>query len=304
MSGPEDIDECLSSPCLNGATCVDAIDSFTCLCLPSYRGDLCEIGTAVSGAPRASPFKPLTCVADQELCEEGWTKFQGHCYRYFPDRESWVDAESRCRAQQSHLSSIVTPEEQEFVNSECGGVGDYQWIGLNDRTIEGDFRWSDGHSLQFENWRPNQPDNFFVSGEDCVVMIWHEKGEWNDVPCNYHLPFTCKKGTVACGDPPVVEHARTFGQKKDRYEINSLVRYQCTEGFVQRHVPTIRCQPSGHWEEPRVTCTDPSTYKRRLQKRSPRAPRRSRRAQDAEPRSLARLTSHTDGVPFLSLSVI
>lgn len=67
----------------------------------------------------APPFKPLTCVADQELCEEGWTKFQGHCYRHFPDRENWVDAESRCREQQSHLSSIVTPEEQEFVNSEC-----------------------------------------------------------------------------------------------------------------------------------------------------------------------------------------
>ncbi|XP_012369215.1 aggrecan core protein [Octodon degus] len=247
-----DLDECLSSPCLNGATCVDTMDSFTCLCLPSYGGDLCEI--------------------DQEVCEEGWTKFQGHCYRHFPDRETWVDAERRCREHQSHLSSIITPEEQDFVNR---NAQDYQWVGLNDRTIEGDFRWSDGHPLQYEKWRPNQPDNFFATGEDCVVMIWHEKGEWNDVPCNYHLPFTCKKGTVACENPPTVEHARTLGQKKDRYEINSLVRYQCTEGFVQRHVPTIRCQPSGRWEEPRITCTDPTTYKRRLQKRSSRQSRPS-----------------------------
>ncbi|KAM9374924.1 aggrecan core protein [Phaethornis superciliosus] len=244
----EDTDECHSSPCLNGATCVDGIDSFTCFCLPSYGGDLCEI--------------------DLQNCDEGWTKFQGHCYRHFEDRETWMDAENRCQQHQAHLSSIITPEEQEFVNSHAQ---DYQWIGLSDRAVENDFRWSDGHSLQFENWRPNQPDNFFAAGEDCVVMIWHEQGEWNDVPCNYHLPFTCKKGTVACGDPPVVENARTFGRKKDRYEINSLVRYQCSQGYIQRHVPTIRCQPSGQWEEPRISCTNPSSYQRSLYKRSPRS---------------------------------
>ncbi|XP_035410646.1 aggrecan core protein isoform X2 [Cygnus atratus] len=244
----EDTDECHSSPCLNGATCADGIDSFKCLCLPSYGGDLCEI--------------------DLENCEDGWTKFQGHCYRHFEERETWMDAETRCREHQAHLSSIITPEEQEFVNSHAQ---DYQWIGLSDRAVENDFRWSDGHSLQFENWRPNQPDNFFAAGEDCVVMIWHEQGEWNDVPCNYHLPFTCKKGTVACGDPPVVENARTFGRRKDRYEINSLVRYQCDQGYIQRHVPTIRCQPNGQWEEPRISCINPSSYQRRLYKRSPRS---------------------------------
>ncbi|NWH25228.1 PGCA protein, partial [Grus americana] len=244
----EDTDECHSSPCLNGATCVDGIDSFKCLCLPSYGGDLCEI--------------------DLENCEEGWTKFQGHCYRHFEERETWMDAETRCRQHQAHLSSIITPEEQEFVNSHAQ---DYQWIGLSDRAVENDFRWSDGYSLQFENWRPNQPDNFFSAGEDCVVMIWHEQGEWNDVPCNYHLPFTCKKGTVACGDPPVVENARTFGRKKDRYEINSMVRYQCDQGYIQRHVPTIRCQPNGQWEEPRISCINPSNYQRRLYKRSSRS---------------------------------
>ncbi|NWW30918.1 PGCA protein, partial [Panurus biarmicus] len=244
----EDTDVCYSSPCLNGATCADGIDSFKCFCLPSYGGDLCEI--------------------DLENCEEGWTKFQGHCYRHFEERETWMDAETRCRQHQAHLSSIITPEEQEFVNSHAQ---DYQWIGLSDRAVENDFRWSDGHSLQYENWRPNQPDNFFSAGEDCVVMIWHEKGEWNDVPCNYHLPFTCKKGTVACGDPPAVENARTFGRKKERYEINSMVRYQCDQGYIQRHVPTIRCQPDGQWEEPRISCLNPSSYQRRLYKRSPRS---------------------------------
>ncbi|XP_063952793.1 uncharacterized protein LOC129255740 isoform X2 [Lytechinus pictus] len=36
------IDECLSSPCLNGGTCTDEFESFRCHCPNEYEGDLCQ----------------------------------------------------------------------------------------------------------------------------------------------------------------------------------------------------------------------------------------------------------------------
>ena len=39
-----DIDDCASFPCQNNATCRDEIDEYTCVCVPGYTGELCEIG--------------------------------------------------------------------------------------------------------------------------------------------------------------------------------------------------------------------------------------------------------------------
>jgi hypothetical protein len=39
----EEIVECASSPCQNGATCVDQINRFTCTCVPGYVGTLCDV---------------------------------------------------------------------------------------------------------------------------------------------------------------------------------------------------------------------------------------------------------------------
>ncbi|XP_031601762.1 brevican core protein isoform X1 [Oreochromis aureus] len=223
-------DSCLENPCLNGGTCVDG-ESLRCFCLPGYGGDFCQ--------------------RDLEMCEPGWEKFQGYCYRHFSKRQSWEAAEQHCRMCGGHLLSVMTPEEQDYINEK---YREYQWIGLNDRTIEGDFRWSDGNPLLYENWYKGQPDSYFLSGEDCAVMVWHDGGRWSDVPCNYHLSYTCKKGVTSCGEPPHVPHAKVFGKKRSRYETNTKVRYYCEEDFVQKMNPIIKCLPGGQWEEPQITC--------------------------------------------------
>ncbi|KAM9376688.1 aggrecan core protein [Pholidichthys leucotaenia] len=198
-------------------------------------------------------------------CPEGWMEFMGSCYIHFSERDTWSEAEQRCLELNAHLVSINSQEEQQFVSS---NGQDYQWIGLNDKDVQNEFRWTDGSPLTFQNWRPNQPDNYFSSGEDCVVMIWHEGGQWNDVPCNYHLPFTCKTGPVLCGTPPEVEHARPMGSSRERYPVSSIVRYQCEPGYTQRHLPVIRCMANGQWEEPQTECTEAGANSNRLHKRS------------------------------------
>ncbi|XP_027598291.1 brevican core protein isoform X3 [Pipra filicauda] len=222
---------CVPNPCLNGGTCTEDDTHVTCLCLPGYGGSSCE--------------RPL------RRCSPGWDSFQGACYKHFSTRRSWEDAETQCRHYGGHLATILTPEEQDFINDQ---YREYQWIGLNDRTIEGDFQWSDGSPLLYENWHPGQPDSYFLSGENCVVIVWHDGGQWSDVPCNYHLSYTCKMGLVQCGPPPALTNARAFGKPKQRYEIGSTARYQCRHGLVPRRSPVIRCREDGTWEPPQLAC--------------------------------------------------
>ena len=39
--------DCLNHTCLNGASCVDGVRSYTCLCPPGYTGNLAVIAIAV-----------------------------------------------------------------------------------------------------------------------------------------------------------------------------------------------------------------------------------------------------------------
>ena len=44
-----DIEDCDSNQCINGAICIDAVNSYTCDCAAGYTGQYCEIGVCYIG---------------------------------------------------------------------------------------------------------------------------------------------------------------------------------------------------------------------------------------------------------------
>ena len=71
--------------------------------------------------------------------------------------------------------------------------GDKSWIGLNDRSVEGSFVWTNKEISSFRFWAPKQPNDW--NNEDCVHTLGVRHGyTWNDVPCNKCFNFTCFTG--------------------------------------------------------------------------------------------------------------
>ena len=65
-----EFDECFSSPCLNGGTCTDGVNNFTCSCPSPYFGDKCQ-GHALSFL-KGRPFLIYSCF-EFSPCVHGLT---------------------------------------------------------------------------------------------------------------------------------------------------------------------------------------------------------------------------------------
>jgi hypothetical protein len=114
---------------------------------------------------------------------------------------SWHDAQTYCRAHYIDLVSINSAQDNLMAKQACDRLEgrserDFNgcWIGLNDESSEGSYQWSDGSSVDYTNFGPGEPDNYY--DEDYIWMIAdpseqmesgnqffanHRPGDWSDV---------------------------------------------------------------------------------------------------------------------------
>uniref|UniRef100_A0A665X444 Macrophage mannose receptor 1-like n=1 Tax=Echeneis naucrates TaxID=173247 RepID=A0A665X444_ECHNA len=131
-------------------------------------------------------------VPPQGFCSSPWIPYNGHCFHLQRALQTWINAQRECRKQHGDLVSIRNIEDQSFVISQLGYAStDELWIGLNDRTNEGMFDWSDQSTVSFTSWEYGKPA-VSTDDEDCV-LIRGEKGNWADRSCDEKHGFICMK---------------------------------------------------------------------------------------------------------------
>ncbi|KAJ3605426.1 hypothetical protein NHX12_027473 [Muraenolepis orangiensis] len=102
-------------------------------------------------------------------------------------------AHAACFGLGADLMSIQSYQERQWLRSQLDG--EVYWLGLNDRTVEGQWEWTDGSPFieSLANWRTGQPDNWGAEpGEDCGHLQAASFGQWNDENCAVARRYICK----------------------------------------------------------------------------------------------------------------
>ncbi|OBS76527.1 hypothetical protein A6R68_17018 [Neotoma lepida] len=80
-----------------------------------------------------------------EMVSRGWKYFGGNFYYFSHTPKTWYSAEQFCISRDSHLTSVTSESEQEFLYKAADGLP--LWIGLTKAGSEGDWYWVDETSF-------------------------------------------------------------------------------------------------------------------------------------------------------------
>ncbi|XP_074086098.1 C-type lectin domain family 4 member K [Macrotis lagotis] len=129
-----------------------------------------------------------------EMASRDW-KFSGGKFYYFSiTKKSWYSAEQFCTSRDSHLTSVTSVKEQDFLWKVAKGVP--YWIGLTKTGPSSAWHWSDESPyIEKENtgfWIEGEPNNL-AENEHCVILKRSSLKSWNDISCDHEFQFICKR---------------------------------------------------------------------------------------------------------------
>ncbi|KAK7896517.1 hypothetical protein WMY93_021842 [Mugilogobius chulae] len=158
----------------------------------AHQDWICMI--AKGKTPILPPQPPSPAPAPDCGTNPGWRKNNNICYYYNDtDAVDFHTAMMRCYAEKATLVSILSRDEQAYVNTMVGtGNVAAAWIGLRMFGIaDGQYMWVDFSPLTYTHWGPGEPNN--ANGEEQCVQMNRHQGGWNDANCGRMAGYVCKK---------------------------------------------------------------------------------------------------------------
>ena len=178
-------------------TCTLTTTSSTPIQATTTEQSTTEPTTTASPTTEPTKTEPMTATTEkthQDLCDEGWSEYNGHCYIVPKDTlEIWDDALDYCKSMDSYLIEITTDGEFAFASGLLSNYVAY-WIGATDKTTRG--------RLVYQHTGLKVPENFWKDGyperksyQTCAQMILgFNKGlELFNVHCRNIRHFVCEK---------------------------------------------------------------------------------------------------------------
>ncbi|XP_062993431.1 asialoglycoprotein receptor 1-like [Elgaria multicarinata webbii] len=125
-------------------------------------------------------------------CPKGWDLFAKNCYWVSNMEKTWEEAKVDCEDKDSHLVTITSYLEQQFVAQRTKTHN--TWIGL---TYENNvWKWVDGttYTVRRIDWRPGEPNLFSFSdfGDAAHCAFLYRDGLWSDERCAHQYTWMCE----------------------------------------------------------------------------------------------------------------
>ncbi len=130
-------------------------------------------------------------IDDAEDCPCDVRQRGDHAY-LFCNRmaSSWMSARSHCTQYGYDLLAVEDEEEMDWVIDQAEDFHTpFVWTGLNDRSEEDQWAWSNGESADYSPWNEGEPNNW-SDNEDCgiVYVTTAKQGRFNDRRCSDTTP--------------------------------------------------------------------------------------------------------------------